>query len=80
VLLAPEKSSVIDTDASAKKGKKYWLSVFDKEAIERAVQIMEKTDARCPVEPPGGDGLPRSGNRAEIRVQAPGGQAERVAA
>lgn len=63
---------MIDTDASAKKGKQYWLSVFDKEAIERAVQIMEKTDARCPVEPPGGDGLPRSGNRGEIRVQAPG--------
>jgi hypothetical protein len=48
LLCARKIIDVIDTDASSRMGKQHWLNVFQKEAIDHVVQIMEKIDERWP--------------------------------
>ena len=50
LLCARKIIDLIDTDATERMGKKHWLGVFEKEAIDQVVQIMDKIDDRWPEE------------------------------
>jgi hypothetical protein len=48
LLCARKIIDLIDTNASERMGKKFWLGEFETEAIEQVVQIMGKIDERWP--------------------------------
>ncbi len=61
LLCARKIIDLIDTNASERMGKKHWLRVFENDAIDQVVQIMEKIDERWPKEKAISPNSPRSG-------------------
>ncbi len=60
LLCARKIIDLIDTNASERMGKKHWLSVFENDAIDQVVQIMDKIDERWPKEKAISPANPRS--------------------
>jgi hypothetical protein len=50
LLCARKIIDLIDTNASERMGKKFWLGEFEREALDQVFQIMSRIDERWPEE------------------------------